>query len=865
MPTVFVSSTSRDLGPYREAALLVCRELGLVAIDMEDFEPMGLGATTGSLAKLDQADVYLGIFAHRYGFIEPGHDLSVTECEFDYAGQRGLKRLCFVVDDKHPWPIADVEFDQRARLDAFKKRIAGLIINWFTDVPDFRYKVHRALAAWIPWPPVRPRQLPRPPADFVGRDDVFARLDGQVAGGVAIFGIRDLGGIGKTALALKLAERLGERYPDGHIYLDLKGVDPRPLTWQEAMAHVLHAFYPEEGLPASDAELAGRYRSVLSGRRVLLLWDNAAGREQVEPLLPPGGDALVLVTSRQRFTLPGLSPCDLDAVAPADAVALLRAIAPRLDESLASVLAERCGYLPLALRVAGATLAERDDLSPAQYLRRLQAARLAELNEVAASLRLSEELLPEPLRARWRELVVLVGDFEAGWAAAVWGTNEATADGYLGTLRRGSLLGWDCAAGLYRLHDLVREYAGERLDGTARAEAERRHARYFCKVIGDADDLYLKGGAAIAEALRGFDRTWPNAQAGFACVRVRLQDDAEAARLCCDYANRTPYLRELRQHPEKRIVWETKAVESARRLNDRPGEGLALRHLGWAHRRLGQPRRAIECDKQHLAIAREVGDRKGEGRALGNLGLSYAALGEPQRAIEFHKQDLDIAREIGDRQGEGYALGNLGIAYYSLGQPQRAIEFCQQNLAIAREVGDRGGEGNALGNLGLAYAALGQPQRAIEFYQQQLTITQEIGARRGEADSCWNLGDTLAKLDRVAEAIPLMEVCVRFEQEIDHPDAEKHAAQVEQLRQRLADDPPLPAEARPLPDIVDQRANSYLMVKLGDALAIEPTGALSVEGNVRTWHVKVRRKADGQLRGELHVSEDGRNVAWTPA
>ncbi|HEX5272730.1 MAG TPA: DUF4062 domain-containing protein, partial [Gemmataceae bacterium] len=253
MPTVFVSSTSRDLGPYREAALLACRELGLAPIGMEDFEAMGLGATAGSLKKLDEGDVYLGIFAHRYGYVEPGDGRSVTEREFDHAGARGLERLCFMVHDDHPWPKSAIEFGQMARLDAFKKRVGELlIINWFTTAEDFGHKVHKALAAWKqradgagprPAPgaarqPQVPRQLPAPPGDFVGRDELFVRLDGQVAGKVAISGIYGLGGVGKTALALKLAERLAPRYPDGHVYLDLKGVDPRPLTWQEAMAQV---------------------------------------------------------------------------------------------------------------------------------------------------------------------------------------------------------------------------------------------------------------------------------------------------------------------------------------------------------------------------------------------------------------------------------------------------------------------------------------------------------------------------------------------------------------------------------------------------------------------------------------------------
>jgi tetratricopeptide (TPR) repeat protein len=174
------------------------------------------------------------------------------------------------------------------------------------------------------------------------------------------------------------------------------------------------------------------------------------------------------------------------------------------------------------------------------------------------------------------------------------------------------------------------------------------------------------------------------------------------------------------------------------------------------------------------------------GRLFGTVGLAYADLGQPQRAIEFHEQHLAIAREVGDRAGEGRALGNLGNAYADLGQPQRAIEFYQQDLAIAREVGDRRGEGRALGNLGIAYKNLGQPQRAIEFYQQHLAIAREVGDRAGEGRACWNLGLQFVKLDRLAEAIPLMEVCVRFEREIGHPDADKDAAYVEQLRQRLA-------------------------------------------------------------------------------
>jgi hypothetical protein len=515
-----------------------------------------------------------------------------------------------------------------------------------------------------------PRQIPAPPADFVGRDDVFTRLDGQVAGGMTISGIHGLGGVGKTTLALKLAERLGPRYPDGHIYFDLKGVDPKPLTWQEAMAHVLHAFHPEARLPVGDAELAGRYRSVLTGRRVLLLWDNAAGKEQVEPLLPPDRGSLVLVTSRRRFHLPGLSVFDLDALPPADAVKLLRSIAPQLDESMASAIAKRCGNLPLALRLAGATLAERDDFSPQKYLGRLQAARLKELDGVSASLRLSEEIVPEPLRSKWRELVVLVGNFKAEWATEVWGTDEATADDYLGTLRRGSLLGWDGKAGLYRMHDLVWDFASERVSAAARADAARRHARLFCELIGGEGSSKRSGAAGLEQT-----GLWANARAGFLWARGRPKEDKDATCLSYGYGTHESY-------PE---------------VLPFPGVSVDI--------------------------------------------IMRGAAPDPRRQLEFNIA-CDDKRATYDTVG---FLGGL-VATWDRHLLPQAIQMLETALAGFRAMDDR----------------------------------------VGEAITSRNLVKLLVKQHRLAEAVQLMETCRRFEQEIGYPDADKCAAYVEQLRQRLA-------------------------------------------------------------------------------
>ena len=230
------------------------------------------------------------------------------------------------------------------------------------------------------------------------------------------------------------------------------------------------------------------------------------------------------------------------------------------------------------------------------------------------------------------------------------------------------------------------------------------------------------------------------------------------------------------------IGYYEQALTILREIGDRHGEGTFLGNLGVAYEKLGDARRAIGYYEQHLTIAREIGDRHGEGNALGNLGIAYKGLGKARRAIGFHEQDLAIAREIGDRAGEGGALGNLGNAYADLGEARRAIGFYEQCLTIAREIGNRAGEGATLGNLGVAYADLGDARRAIGFYEQHLAIAREIGDRQGEALGCWNLGLLYEQQGNLARAVELMQVHVDFEREIGHPDAEKDAARVAQIR-----------------------------------------------------------------------------------
>jgi tetratricopeptide (TPR) repeat protein len=669
-------------------------------------------------------------------------------------------------------------------------------------------------------------QLPSPPADFTGREAELATLRSALTHGnaAAIFGVQGMGGVGKTVFALKLAEELTGRFPDAQLYLNLRGVSPQPLTAAQAMAHVVRSFDPEARLPESEDELAGLYRSMLFGKRVLLLMDNAAGRNQVEPLVPPLG-SLLLVTSRVHFVLPGMTALNLDEMPEEDAHNLLLTIAPRIASD-SEEIARLCGRLPLALRLAGSAIAERPSLSPSGYLKRLKEGKEG-FSDVEAALDLSYQLLDEELRRFWRLLAVFPSTFDGSAAAAVWEVELEVAQRRLEELVRISLVDWEEKEGRYRLHDLSRSFANAHINPAEREAGQWRFTQHFLEVLRAVDNLYLKGGACILIALKLFDTEWMNIQAGQSWTSGYNWNDDVATRICADYPDVGTFVLMLRQDVLEQIHWREIGLAAARRCKDRSLEAAHLGNMGIAYRKLGNSERAIDYHEQQLVIVREigdrareagtigslgtvylirgeisraiglyetalmiyreVGDRRGEEVILGNLGSCHSARGDWPSAIKMFEQALIIDREIGDRQGEATDLGNLGNVYLKLGDSPRAIDLYQHQLSVVRELGDRQGEGNALGNLGNAHLALGGTERAVEFYEQQLAIARKIGDRRGIGNSSWNLGllyETEGDLVRAADS---MQVLVDFELEIAHADAEKDAARVEALRARISE------------------------------------------------------------------------------
>ncbi len=578
-------------------------------------------------------------------------------------------------------------------------------------------------------PPILPQQIPQPPADFKGRDDDIHDLLNRFDRGATITGLRGMGGVGKTALALVLADRLKDRFPNGRLYLEMQGTSKNPLMPEDAMAHIIRSYLGLDiRLPSDMNGLSGLYRSVLFRKKALILLDNAADRAQVEPLLPPAGSAL-LITSRNKFALAGLEELDLNVLPLEDAKKFLLSICERIGEH-AEELADLCGCLPIALRNAASVLREKPNMGVAGYIKRLAESRVR-LDKVEASFNQSYQLLAPEMQKLWSLLSVFPADFDLFGAAAVWEMECDATEDALGELVKWSLMDVLASAtgegGRYKLHDLARDFARSRLDSKVTAVAAQRHAEYYYKVLSVTNQIFKQGKENFLAGLKIFDQEKANIMAGQSWAETNMDGNFPAAvELCKSYPNAGAYVLDLRLSPREKIPWLNAGLQASRQSRDRVIEGNHLGNLGNAYSHLGEPKKAIEYYEQALKISREIGDRQGEGTGLGNLGNAYSDLGEPRKAIEYYEQALKIFREIGDRRGEGTGLGNLGNAYSDLGEPKRAIDYYDQELKISREIGDRQGEGIHMFNISLYLKEFGRQNDAIDLAQSALPIFEEI-------------------------------------------------------------------------------------------------------------------------------------------
>jgi DNA-binding SARP family transcriptional activator/Tfp pilus assembly protein PilF len=624
-----------------------------------------------------------------------------------------------------------------------------------------------------------PRELPGTAAHFTGREGELAVLAGlldrggeQTPGTVVISAIGGTAGVGKTALAVHWAHQVADRFPDGQLYVNLRGYDPDQLVpAADALAGFLRALgVPGPDIPPEPDERAARYRSLLAGRRMLVVLDNARSVEQARPLLPGTPACVTLVTSRDSLAglvaRDGAVRLDLDLLPTADAVSLLRALIGQradADPGAAEALAAQCCRLPLALRVAAELAAARPAIPLAGLVDELadQQRRLDLLDAGGDSRTAVRNVFSwsyrhlDPAAARMFRLLGLHPGLDRYAAAALTGTTVKQARRVLDVLTRAHLTQL-AGPGRHSMHDLLRAYAAEQaIAHNSEAEQQAALTRLF--------DHYLHTAAVAMDTLFPAERHRrpgipPPAIPGPAVADpadARAWLDAERATLVAvavhtashgwpGHATRLAgilfrYLDTGGHYPEA-IVIHTHARHAARDIGDSAAEATALTSLGAVDWRQSRYPQAVGHFGQALAICRETGDRAGEARALGNLGLVDFQQGRYPEASGHFGQALAICRETGDQSGEARALGNLGDIDIRLGRYPQAARRHRQALVVCHRTGDRPGKARALGNLGDIDIRLGRCQQAADHYHQALALFRETGDRIGEASTLGNLG-----------------------------------------------------------------------------------------------------------------------------
>ena len=646
---------------------------------------------------------------------------------------------------------------------------------------------------------VVPRQLPIAVPGFAWQDQLtaLAELLDDPGGTAVITAIGGTAGVGKTALAVEWAHQVAADFADGQLYVNLRGFDPSgpPVTTAEAVRVFLDGLgVTAAALPATEEGQLGLYRSLLAGRRMLVVLDNARDAAQVRPLLPGSATCRVVVTSRNQLS--GLAVREaarlmvLDVLTGAEARQLLR---HRLGkERLAAEpeavarLIDSCARLPLALCVIAARASMMADLPLAAIAADVAGQQnldaFADDGDQASDVRAVfswsyVRLEPDAAHA-FRLAGLHPGPRLDRFVLAALADTTPEQAGRLLELLAGAFLIQRAGSGQYEMHDLLRTYAFELAVGTE-SDDDRREAltglldfyRYACALAMDLafpaerrrrpkvepSRAQVPGFATAAEtvawldaervsliavAVYAADQGWPGHAIGLAELLHRYLDTST-------------------QFSDAILVYSS-ALSAARGTGDEAAEAMALLNLGGVELRQGRYQPSAGYYTRALPLFRRVGNQAGEARGLANLGLTELLQGRSEQAIDFFNQSRALYSSLGDPVGEARALGNLGFAALRQGRYAQAAQYVQQSLELSRAAGDKGGEARALTNLGEIELNRGNYRLAASRLAEVLVFWRQFGERTSEADTLASLGIAELRQERYAEAAEYLRQAVKL-------------------------------------------------------------------------------------------------------
>jgi tetratricopeptide (TPR) repeat protein len=811
---VFISSTSLDLRAHRERVRDILLSLGLFPVGMEHFGAQGTGdATSVSVDQLAGSDVYLGIYAWRYGTIPPSQQRSVTHQEYLEAVHLGMPRYLYLADPSTDaptgsdaiFPAAVRDPEHRAELDSFLAEVGRHhVVDFFTTPDDLAARVATALSNYLleiqrdeleqtihP-----PHDLPPRTPGFVGRDRELATLFSALRRGpdsdaVALVG---MAGTGKSALAAEAVYALAnaaEAFPGGTAWIRCDGrtgLDGLASVEDQILAAWGLALSPEElaGVTSPERELEARERALRrrftrSGGRTpaaaLLLLDNVEHdlplSRALDTLCPLG--MRLLLTARHEPSSPRVRTVALDVLEHDAAVQLFQErYAARSgdwdtvrDRQATGAVVTALGWLPLAIELAAARAARMHQGVAALAQELTEADRLGMLRDpleptrsVRYAFSRSLEILDSDQRARFALLGLPAGSdwprsFIERLLLASTGKQSAPdetppADD-LEVLAALSLvtLTGGSRGTRVRLHPLLRDLAREEWNRKPAAERE-----------SDISALLDATADLIAGHERDFTLLAREEDLIAGALRTAAGAGVHPALISTQIEALEPYLDLGGRWRLGRDLLAI-AIDLSSRAGDRAGEARALNNLGVLAQHLLDLDAAEQAYSRALALRRELADRIGEGETLSNLaGLSHAR-GRPEQAQETYQQALAIRQELGDRQGEAMILGNLGLLAAERGQLEEARNALDRALAIADPTAA------VLNNLGGVADAQGRPTEARSLFMRALHTAQAASDKAAEATALNNLGNVTRTLGELSQAAAYLEQALAIRRLLD--------------------------------------------------------------------------------------------------
>ena len=628
-------------------------------------------------------------------------------------------------------------------------------------------------------PRAAPRMLPRDIDSFTGRHSELKRLTGAPrhpagsTGATRVYAIEGMGGVGKTALAVRAAYLIAGRFPDGQLFADLHGYtqDVTPVT--STTENALRAMLRDLGVAdvASSWELAdlvAAYRNKLADTRTLIVLDNAANLEQVEQLLPGAAGCLVLVTSRHPLGLNGAQVIPLDVPSPHDAATIFRVaaglgrIAPN-DPNVSEII-QLCGCLPLAVAILGTRLARGRLLDTGHTLAELrrERRRLAELSDgarnVTAVLELSYQHMPEPTRRLFDRLGLVPGpDFDSDAATSLAEDGDvADVPSSLDSLIDHNLLLLQNVAGRYRFHDLVRVFARMKADslGPGKPGALTRLLDFYLHTTQVADSRLGRRSPKLMSYLDVSKprvvpelSTTAQAQAWLTAELRNLEAAIQEAASGDHPGHAVALAAALADHLRASGPWATAAelhriaIDAAATMGDLTGEVTARVNLGVIQRQQGNIADAVDTLSSAVEAGRGSARRLALAGALLELGMAHRISREPARAVSAIEDALTVYKGEGSLLGEAAALRELGSLRRQQGQFTKAEESLRAALLLYQRIEDRFGEAATLNYLASLQVAVEAPyEETRKLLRDALRIYIELGDSMNQANSLLVLG-----------------------------------------------------------------------------------------------------------------------------